>query len=55
LPLWVFGLAWAWLGWQRYVEPLWVTIPSGVILALIAPSFAAGHYGWMYAIDRVTG
>ena len=54
LPLWVFGLAWAELGWQRYVEPLWVTIPSGVILALIAPSFAAGHYGWMYAIGIAT-
>ena len=54
LPLWVFGLAWAELGWQRYVEPLWVTIPSGVILALIAPSFAAGHYGWMCAIGIAT-
>ena len=53
-PLWAFGLAWAWLGWQRYVEPLWVTIPCGVILALIAPSFAAGHYGWMYAIGIAT-
>jgi len=54
LPLWVLGLAWAGLGWRRYVEPLWVTIPSGVILALIAPSFAAGHYGWMYAIGTAT-
>ena len=54
LALWVFGLAWAGLGWQRYVEPLWVTIPCGVILALIAPSFAAGHYGWMYAIAITT-
>ena len=53
-PLWAFGLAWAWLGWQRYVEPLWVTIPCGVILALIAPSFAAGEYGWMYAIGIAT-
>ena len=42
------------LGWRRYVEPLWVTIPCGVILALIAPSFAAGHYGWMYAIGIAT-
>jgi hypothetical protein len=33
---------------------LWVTIPSGVILALIAPSFAAGHYGWMYVIGIAT-
>lgn len=54
LPLWVFGLAWAGLGWRRYVEPLWVTIPCGVILALIAPGFAAGHYGWMYAIGIAT-
>jgi lipid-A-disaccharide synthase-like uncharacterized protein len=54
LPLWVFGLAWAGLGWRRYVGPLWVTIPSGVVLALIAPSFAAGHYGWMYVIGIAT-
>ena len=54
LPLWVFGLAWAGLGWRRYVEPLWVTIPCGVILALIAPGFAAGHYGWVYAIGIAT-
>jgi hypothetical protein len=54
LPLWVFGLAWAGLGWRRYVGPLWVTIPCGVILALIAPSFAAGHYGWMYVIGIAT-
>jgi len=49
-PLWGFGLAWVCLGWRRYVEPLWVTVPSGVILALIAPGLAAGEYGWVYAI-----
>ena len=54
LPLWVFGLAWAGLGWRRYVGPLWVTIPCGVILALIAPGFAAGHDGWMYVIGIAT-
>ena len=54
LALWVFGLAWAWLGWRRYVEPMWVTIPCGVILALIAPSFAVGDHGWMYAIGIAT-
>lgn len=48
LPLWAFGLAWAWLGWRRYVEPVWVTIPCGVILALIVPAFAAAH-GWGHA------
>jgi hypothetical protein len=54
VALWVFGLVWAGLGWQRYVEPLWVTIPSGVLLALIAPSLAAGQYGWVYAIGIAT-
>ena len=54
LSLWGFGLAWAWLGWQRYVEPIWVTMPSGVLLALIAPSFAAGDHGWVYAIGIAT-
>ena len=54
LPLWGFGLAWVWLGWRRYVEPLWVTVPSGVMLALIAPSLAAGEYGWVFAIGIAT-
>jgi hypothetical protein len=54
LLLWGFGLVWAGLGWRRYVEPLWVTVPSGVILALIAPSLAVGEYGWVYAIGIAT-
>jgi hypothetical protein len=54
LALWVFGLVWAGLGWQRYVEPLWVTVPSGVILALIAPALAVGEHGWVYAIGIAT-
>jgi hypothetical protein len=53
-PLWGFGLAWVWLGWRRRVEPLWVTVPSGVFLALIAPSLAAGEYGWVYAAGIAT-
>jgi len=54
LPLWVFGLAWAGLGWRRYAGPLWVTIPAGVVLALIAPGFAAGGHGWVYVIGIAT-
>ena len=54
ISLWVFGLAWVALGWRRYVEPMWVAVPSGVILALIAPSLAAGEYGWVYAIGIAT-
>jgi hypothetical protein len=54
ISLWVFGLAWVGLGSRRYVEPLWVAVPCGVILALIAPSLAAGEYGWVYAIGIAT-
>ncbi len=54
LALWGFGLAWAGLGWRRYIEPMWVTVPLGALLALIAPAIAAGPYGWMYAIGIVT-
>ena len=58
LPLWGFGLAWAGLGWPQYVqprsrwyiEPTSVTLACGAILALIAPCFAIGDYGWLYAI-----
>ncbi len=54
LALWGFGLAWAWLGWRRYVEPIWVTMPCGVILALYAPSLTVGEQGWVYAIGIAT-
>jgi hypothetical protein len=54
LPLWGFGLGWSWLGWRRHVEPIWVTMPCGVILALIAPGLAAGDHGWLYAIGIAT-
>ena len=50
LALWGFGLVWAILGWRRYVEPLWVAAPLGVLLALIAPAFAVADHGWVYAI-----
>ncbi len=33
---------------------VWVTVPSGVLLALIAPGFAAGGHGWVYAIGIAT-
>jgi hypothetical protein len=54
LALWGFGLAWAWLGWRRYVEPIWVTMPCGAILALYAPSLTVGAQGWVYAIGIAT-
>ena len=54
LALWGFGLAWAWLGWRRYVEPMWLTVPLGAVLALVAPGVALGPFGWMYATGLLT-
>lgn len=54
LILWMFGLLWAWAGWREYIEPGRLTLASGVALALIAPSFAAGEYGSLYVIGIAT-
>jgi hypothetical protein len=54
LALWGFGLAWAALGWRRYAEPMWVTVPLGTMLALIAPALGAGSHGWLYVIAIIT-
>jgi hypothetical protein len=48
--LWGFGLAWIALGWRRYLEPVWVSVPAGVLLALFVPSIAAGEHGWVHAL-----
>jgi hypothetical protein len=50
LCLWGFGLVWVALGWRRYLGPVWVSVPLGVLLALVAPGIAAGEHGWMYAL-----
>ena len=54
LALWGFGLAWAVLGWRRYLEPMWAAVPLGAVLALVAPALATGPYGWMYAVAVIT-
>lgn len=54
LTLWAFGLLWTFLGWQRYIDPLWVSVPLGVLLALIAPSIGLADHGWLHAIGIVT-
>jgi hypothetical protein len=54
LALWGFGLAWAVLGWRRYLEPMWAAVPLGTLLALVAPALATGPYGWLYAIAIIT-
>ena len=33
---------------------MWLTVPLGALLALVAPSLALHPYGWMYAIGILT-
>ncbi len=54
LSLWALGIAWAALSWRRLTEPVWVSLPLGVVLALLAPSFAVGDDGWMFAVAVLT-
>ena len=54
LSLWVLGLAWAVLGWLRLAEPMWASMPLGVLLALLAPSFGVAEHGWMFAVAIAT-
>ena len=54
LSLWVFGLTWVLAGWRRWVEPMWASVPLGLLLALVAPAFALEEHGWVYAIALAT-
>ena len=54
LVLWALGLLWATLGWLRLLEPLWVSLPLGVVLALVAPTVAVADQGWMYIVAIAT-
>lgn len=54
LSLWAFGLAWVLVGWRRWVEPMWATVPLGLLLSLVAPTFALDEHGWVYAIAVAT-
>lgn len=54
LSLWAFGLAWVLVGWRRWVEPMWATVPLGLLLSLVAPTFAVAEHGWVYAVAVAT-
>lgn len=54
LSLWVLGLGWAVLGWLGLAEPMWASLPLGVLLALLAPSLGIADHGWMFAVAIVT-
>jgi hypothetical protein len=53
LGLWALGIGWAIVGWQ-YPQPLGTTVPLGVAIALLGPSFAVWDHPWVYAIAIAT-
>ncbi len=53
LGLWLFGLAWAALGWL-YPNPLGTSISVGAAVALASPAIAVHDHGWVYAIGIAT-
>jgi hypothetical protein len=54
LSLWLLGLAWAALGWLHLAEPMWTSMPLGVLLAMLAPSIGVVDHGWMFAVAIAT-
>jgi hypothetical protein len=54
LALWAFGLTWVVVGWRRWVEPMWATVPLGILLSLVAPAFGLAEHGWVYTIAIAT-
>jgi len=53
LGLWALGIGWAIVGWQ-YPQPLGTTVPLGVAIALIGPSFAVWDHPWVYVVAIAT-
>ncbi|HUZ54224.1 MAG TPA: hypothetical protein VMU94_17070 [Streptosporangiaceae bacterium] len=53
LGLWALGIGWAITGWQ-YPQPLGTTVPLGIAIALLGPSFAVWDHPWVYAIAIAT-
>jgi hypothetical protein len=49
LGLWLFGLAWAALGWM-YPEPLGTSVALGAALALAGPAIAVHEDSWVYLV-----
>jgi hypothetical protein len=51
--LWALGAAWAVLGWRRIAVPIWLSLPLGILLALLAPTVAIGEHGWLHVVGVV--
>ena len=54
VPLWAMGVAWAAAGWWRRVDPWFVALPLGLLVALVAPSTIDHPSGLRFALGIAT-
>jgi hypothetical protein len=54
VPLWAMGVAWAVAGWWRRVDPWFVAIPLGLLVALVAPATIEQPSGLRFGLGIAT-
>lgn len=54
VPLWAIGLTWAAAGWWRRVQPWFVAVPIGLLVALVAPAFVDSPSGLRFGLGIAT-
>ena len=54
VPLWAMGVAWAAAGWRRQLEPWFVAVPLGLIVALVAPATIDHPEGLCFGLGIAT-
>jgi hypothetical protein len=54
VPLWAMGVAWAAAGWWRRVDPWYVAVPLGLLVALIAPATIERPSGLRFGLGIAT-
>lgn len=54
MPLWAMGVAWAAAGWWRRVDPWFVALPLGLLVALVAPATIEQPSGLRFGLGIAT-
>lgn len=54
VPLWALGVGWAAAGWRHRIEPWFVAVPLGLLVALIAPATISEPSGLRFGLGIAT-
>lgn len=54
VPLWAMGAGWAAIGWRHKVQPWFVTLPAGLLVALVAPATIEHPSGLRFGLGIAT-